>query len=178
MKIFLNVPFSEKDEAKALGAKWDSSEKKWYAPNGEQSLIDRWPSNGKDWPKREYSLELNEWATQFMGNFPKYKFKFSRKALSTCLFSSILITALFLLVSKMGWVVKNTSIKVKEKVTTQLNISASISVQKKIKSVQKKPKQEKTDNQGKKPKKILDKKIDPELKSMVEFINSRKAHNL
>jgi hypothetical protein len=29
-KIYLNVPFARKDEAKALGAKWDSSKKKWY----------------------------------------------------------------------------------------------------------------------------------------------------
>lgn len=30
-KFFLNVPYSEKDDAKALGAKWDPKEKKWYA---------------------------------------------------------------------------------------------------------------------------------------------------
>lgn len=29
-KIFLNVPFQRKDEAKALGAKWEPSKKKWY----------------------------------------------------------------------------------------------------------------------------------------------------
>lgn len=30
MALFLNVPFIEKDEAKALGAKWDPTAKKWY----------------------------------------------------------------------------------------------------------------------------------------------------
>jgi len=30
-RIYLNVPFSEKDEAKALGAKWDRRVKAWYA---------------------------------------------------------------------------------------------------------------------------------------------------
>lgn len=30
-RIYLNVPFSEKDEAKALGAKWDRRAKAWYA---------------------------------------------------------------------------------------------------------------------------------------------------
>ena len=30
-KFFLDVPYSEKDDAKALGAKWDPKEKKWYA---------------------------------------------------------------------------------------------------------------------------------------------------
>ena len=29
-KIYLNVPFDEKDEAKKLGAKWDKSKKRWY----------------------------------------------------------------------------------------------------------------------------------------------------
>lgn len=28
--FYLNVPFSQKDEAKAFGARWDSSIKKWY----------------------------------------------------------------------------------------------------------------------------------------------------
>lgn len=28
--VYLNVPFAEKDEAKASGARWDSSNKKWY----------------------------------------------------------------------------------------------------------------------------------------------------
>ena len=31
--LYLNVPFSEKDEAKALFAKWDARAKKWYADN-------------------------------------------------------------------------------------------------------------------------------------------------
>ena len=29
-KIYLNVPFEKKDEAKMLGAKWEFSKKKWY----------------------------------------------------------------------------------------------------------------------------------------------------
>ncbi len=31
-KTYLNVPYAEKDAAKALGARWDASVKKWYAP--------------------------------------------------------------------------------------------------------------------------------------------------
>ena len=31
---YLNVPFSEKDEAKSLGARWDKNVKKWYVPAG------------------------------------------------------------------------------------------------------------------------------------------------
>jgi ribonuclease HI len=30
VKIYLNVPFSQKDHAKNLGAKWDPAKKKWY----------------------------------------------------------------------------------------------------------------------------------------------------
>lgn len=41
-KIYLIVPFSQKDEAKSLGAKWDANKKKWYifddCPNKEQLL--------------------------------------------------------------------------------------------------------------------------------------------
>lgn len=28
--LYINVPFKEKDEAKSLGAKWDSKQKSWY----------------------------------------------------------------------------------------------------------------------------------------------------
>lgn len=30
MRLYLKVPYSEKDEAKALGAKWNVKAKKWY----------------------------------------------------------------------------------------------------------------------------------------------------
>ena len=29
-KLFLNIPYNEKDIAKKLNAKWDSLERKWY----------------------------------------------------------------------------------------------------------------------------------------------------
>ncbi len=29
-KIYLNVPYSEKDLAKGKGARWDAGKKKWY----------------------------------------------------------------------------------------------------------------------------------------------------
>ena len=34
MRTELDVPFSHKDEAKALGAKWDRTKKIWYVPDG------------------------------------------------------------------------------------------------------------------------------------------------
>lgn len=31
--IYLDVPFEQKDEAKALGARWDAAARQWYAPD-------------------------------------------------------------------------------------------------------------------------------------------------
>jgi hypothetical protein len=44
--LFLEVPYSEKDDAKKTGAKWDASERKWYVPHGlDVDHFKRW------WPK-------------------------------------------------------------------------------------------------------------------------------
>ncbi len=43
--ILLDVPFSEKDAAKSLGARWNPSEKKWYIPENLQedtSAFQKW----------------------------------------------------------------------------------------------------------------------------------------
>lgn len=44
-KIYLNVPMSEKEDAKELGARWDAEKKEWYIltdnPNKER-LMHRW----------------------------------------------------------------------------------------------------------------------------------------
>ena len=52
-KTYLAVPYSEKDQAKKLGAKWDRKEKSWYAPKG--SLV----NNFKAWSiiKQEQKLQ-------------------------------------------------------------------------------------------------------------------------
>jgi len=42
-KTYLNVPYAEKDAAKALGARWDAANKKWYAPaNIDIQLLAKW----------------------------------------------------------------------------------------------------------------------------------------
>jgi hypothetical protein len=42
-KTYLNVPFAEKDAAKALGARWDAANKKWYVPAGKDiTLFAQW----------------------------------------------------------------------------------------------------------------------------------------
>ena len=33
-RLYINVPFKQKDEAKALGARWDRQEQSWYVPAG------------------------------------------------------------------------------------------------------------------------------------------------
>ena len=45
---YLDVPFKEKDQAKALGAKWDGATRKWYVPsdlNDELEQFERWLPN-------------------------------------------------------------------------------------------------------------------------------------
>jgi hypothetical protein len=52
-RAYLDVPFSEKDNAKSLGAKWDAKARKWYVPEGgEVSRFSRWlPST--EWIRRD-----------------------------------------------------------------------------------------------------------------------------
>jgi hypothetical protein len=38
-KIYLNVPFAQKDEAKALGARWDAIRKKWFVPSDKDAML-------------------------------------------------------------------------------------------------------------------------------------------
>ena len=42
-KVYIKVPYSEKDEAKALGAKWDKQEKSWFVePGADQKPFQKW----------------------------------------------------------------------------------------------------------------------------------------
>lgn len=48
-RIDLQVPFSEKDDAKRLGARWDAGRKVWYVPDGlEASSFTRWIPAGPE----------------------------------------------------------------------------------------------------------------------------------
>jgi hypothetical protein len=52
-RMDLSVPYSEKDEAKKLGAKWDPTAKLWYVPDGvEAAPFARWmkPADEADEP--------------------------------------------------------------------------------------------------------------------------------
>ncbi len=41
-RIWLAVPFAQKDEAKAAGARWDPQARSWYAPRPGMSDLNRW----------------------------------------------------------------------------------------------------------------------------------------
>lgn len=45
-KTYLQVPFAEKDEAKALGARWDPTKKRWYVQDKDLAPFARWHSEG------------------------------------------------------------------------------------------------------------------------------------
>jgi hypothetical protein len=41
--LYLNVPFSEKDIAKARGARWNPQNRHWYVwPSADLSQFDKW----------------------------------------------------------------------------------------------------------------------------------------
>ncbi len=41
-RAYIDVPFAEKDAAKALGARWDQTAKRWYDPRPPTAGLDRW----------------------------------------------------------------------------------------------------------------------------------------
>jgi hypothetical protein len=41
-RIWLDVPFAEKDAAKRAGARWDGTAKRWYAPRAGIAALDGW----------------------------------------------------------------------------------------------------------------------------------------
>ncbi len=41
-RIWLDVPYAEKDDAKAHGARWEPAAKRWYAPRPGITALNRW----------------------------------------------------------------------------------------------------------------------------------------
>ena len=73
------VPFREKEQARRLGAKWDRSEKCWFAPEGaDQGALSRWlPEPGKSpvrvpglSPEAEFARMLDEAGFDMQGREP------------------------------------------------------------------------------------------------------------
>jgi len=45
--LLLNVPYAEKDEAKALGARWNPTKRRWYVPDGvDTAAFAKWAGQG------------------------------------------------------------------------------------------------------------------------------------
>ena len=58
VRIFIDVPYREKEEAKALGAKWDRQEQSWYVPAGKDaSAFAKWKQTEASDPARAAARE-------------------------------------------------------------------------------------------------------------------------
>lgn len=97
-KLYLDVPITEKDEAKALGARWDGTEKCWYiAPDAYHGAITNWPmkTKGRRHPSindalrhtnrllRNAFLGTNSEALNKLEEFTRLSNAYQRKVLST-----------------------------------------------------------------------------------------------
>ena len=76
-KTWLAVPYKEKEQAKRLGAKWDRSEKSWYAPEGANlDQLARWlPEKHREIvpalpPQAEFGRMLEEAGLDLQGREP------------------------------------------------------------------------------------------------------------
>jgi phage/plasmid primase-like uncharacterized protein/antirestriction protein ArdC len=61
-RVYLAVPYDERTEAKAAGARWDETRKSWYAPIGaDLAQIERWrPSSEPVGPAEEFAKFLSD----------------------------------------------------------------------------------------------------------------------
>ena len=41
-RLYLKVPFADKEAAKGLGARWDADKKKWYCDSKKSDVFERW----------------------------------------------------------------------------------------------------------------------------------------
>ncbi len=63
-KTYLNVPYAQKDAAKALGARWDPSVKKWYVPAGKDATpFAQWQDNAAQSQESVNKTAINRSAT-------------------------------------------------------------------------------------------------------------------
>lgn len=61
MKNYINVPYAEKDEAKALGARWDADAKSWYyTDESDKKKFGKWLPKGKFMKLSDLSDEQRE----------------------------------------------------------------------------------------------------------------------
>lgn len=59
MATYLTVPFTQKDQAKALGARWDAAQRQWFVPPGvDLALFSTWLTQATQSPERAASESL------------------------------------------------------------------------------------------------------------------------
>ena len=49
--VYIKVPFDEKDEAKGLGARWDSTKKSWYCNKKDIDKFSKWINDNSDYER-------------------------------------------------------------------------------------------------------------------------------
>lgn len=70
-RVFLNVSYKEREEAKILGAKWDTTAKMWYVPEGmDATPFEKWNAL----TKKRAAIEALEVSEKFFKTAPSYDF--------------------------------------------------------------------------------------------------------
>lgn len=59
MRLYLDVPYQEKDRAKALGAKWDAKVKKWYTDAERKQYVKFAPLDFERWGRSLHCHRLS-----------------------------------------------------------------------------------------------------------------------
>lgn len=60
---FLKVPYAEKDQAKALGARWNSDRKSWYVPDGQPTApFEQWLAGAQDSAPAPAKVKVDSYA--------------------------------------------------------------------------------------------------------------------
>lgn len=83
-KTYLAVPYDDRNDAKALGAKWDKEAKSWYAPEGaDLSKLNKWkPENVVEKvqvdPREEFKQALEAAGLKVEGDHPRMDGKLHR----------------------------------------------------------------------------------------------------
>ncbi|WP_319764060.1 zincin-like metallopeptidase domain-containing protein [Maridesulfovibrio sp.] len=84
-KTWLKVPFSEKDEAKQLGAKWDKKQKMWFAPEGaDLQKFAAWLPENKAAAQQKGKPQEPQLATEKTYLNVPYREKWQAKKLGAC----------------------------------------------------------------------------------------------
>lgn len=78
-RTYLHIPYQEKEQAKALGARWDARQKQWYAPEGtDLEPLQRFlpnPERCRDMdtlsPQEEFARKLADLGLDLKGQLPE-----------------------------------------------------------------------------------------------------------